>query len=284
MEMVPGMAHKKKGDEISFHNVWLEALTSRCPMWWCRTFTLDSSQYGLPQSRKRNYTVGFNRLRLPVEPRPPPQGLQGSGGYRLQDALHPGLPPFRESECTEQQRRNLFLYKHLAQERLSNSAGAIACVAADRNPRKDFGQWVRADGMVSTLRTCNELEWVFIFFPDGSLRMSRPVHPYERFALQGFQVTHCAGHLLTKSEVLLTTGNAMSVPVVGAVATEILRAMASWGLLAPSRLRPPLPCLHERARALERQRKRFALSTDIAFLDGWRLRLEGRAAKQPRVA
>lgn len=284
IEMVAGMSHKRKDEPTSFHHRWLDDLAEVAPMWCCRTFRLNSKDYGVPQFRERNYTVGFSKLRLPVAPRPPPQGLEDCMGGELRELLHPGLPPFRESECTQQQKHNIALFKDRAAARMPNAKSTIVCVQADRDPQKPFGQSVRLDGTVSTLRTGNEMEWLFGFSHGGELQMSRPVHPYERFALQGFQVTHCAGQWLTKKEVMLCTGNAMSVPVVGAVITSVLRSMASWGLLTPVQLRPHMPCLQEKAFTLDRRRKRMALSEEIAFLDGFRLRLEAKTAKMQRLA
>jgi site-specific DNA-cytosine methylase len=301
IEMVPGMAHKPRGQAMSFHEQWIEDMS---PMWSCQTFQVNSKDYGLPQCRRRNYTVGFNKSRLTMPPqppppeltlppRPPPLGLASCQGHcrwglQLQDVMHPGLPPFREEFCTPQQRANLQEFKRLAMEKLTDTGSTcdfVVCVQADRDPFKSsFGRLLRLDGSVSTLRTSNEMEWMLVFSLLGELKASRPVHPYERFALQGFQVSHCAGQQLSKSEVLLTTGNAMSVPVVGAIFTSVLRVMESEDVLKASCPRAPLRCcLEEELQQTQLELKRRCLQLDIAFLDAMRFCLEKKMAKRTRL-
>ena len=76
-----------------------------------------------------------------------------------------------------------------------------------------------------TLRCTNDLCWLIVMDASGTVHLSRPIHPMERFALQGFSARHAGW--LTKLEMLRVTGNAMSVPVVGAVFVGALCCLAT---------------------------------------------------------
>ena len=72
---------------------------------------------------------------------------------------------------------------------------------------------------------CNDPLWVLKFDHEARLILSRGLHPVERLSLQGFPPWVAAG--LSKSQLLLCTGNAMSVPVVGAALHMILKTLAN---------------------------------------------------------
>jgi hypothetical protein len=57
--------------------------------------------------------------------------------------------------------------------------------SVDRDPCRSYGAMVRRDGCCGTLRTSNEMIWLIWLSRDGSRSFSRPLHPMERFAVQG---------------------------------------------------------------------------------------------------
>ena len=107
----------------------------------------------------------------------------------------------------------------------------IATISLDRDLDSAFGDgWVRTDGRVATLRTCNELVWL-LSGESQAPWISRCLHPLERAYLQGFPPSALAG--LGKRDLLRTTGNAMSVPVVASVLSRLLNGLRPGAGLHP---------------------------------------------------
>jgi hypothetical protein len=173
----------------------------------------------------------------------------------------------REHLLSPQQRMNLLMSKQIAQRHGATTPGSIVCISLDRNPRREFGKWMRFDNLVCTLRTGNDLLWILMYNELGDLVLSRGLHPYERFALQGFPPI--IGESLSKQEILIATGNAMSVPVIGAVMNEVIKLLVTSGV---SPIANPPRCLETDA-AIKQLRKR-KLADEIASLDGESLRYE----------
>lgn len=226
IEMVCAQDSKSCGSNegSSFYKDWLTALATRMPEFCISCHRVNTADFLIPQHRLRLYTVGVRKSCssttsfpkvLPLARQPP----------RLlwRNVLHPALPHVREHALTQQQQLNLSIYKHMAMKRCA-WANPI-CISVDRDPLKGFGCFTRYDGLAMTLRCANELCWLLIMDADGSVHMSRPIHPMERFALQGFSARHARE--LTKGQMLQVTGNAMSVPVVGSVFLGALRCLAT---------------------------------------------------------
>ena len=133
------------------------------------------------------------------------------------ELLNKGLKPVDESHLSPQQKENFHRWA------LSPSPGQchgesgrfsppIFCISVDRNPEKKFGSYFRCDDAVPTLRTGNEMLWLLKFAADGSVTLSRCLHPVERLALQGFapELASC----VSKQTLVRATGNNFTVPVV----------------------------------------------------------------------
>jgi hypothetical protein len=263
IEMVEGMCQKPKNEEFSPHHVWMKELLMAAPMWQVAPWHLNTADFHLPQNRARVYTIGVNKFatcRFPVCPRPWPRTAPGHG---ITDLLHPGLDPIRETNLTPQRQINLMMLKHCVLKDPRHRPGTVCCVSVDRNMRTGFGKWFRVDSLICTLRTANELVWLLQFRSTGELCLSRPLHPLERFAFQGFPAT--VGQTLTKAEVLLVTGNSMSVPVVGSALGQILKTLLAAGVLQPRAAQPSSVSLAERVFRAGLKRK---LAEEIAALDG----------------
>ena len=55
------------------------------------------------------------------------------------------------------------------------------------SPRlRAFGSYIRTDGLAPALRCANDLLWLVWLGQTGEVTFSRPFHPLERLALQGF--------------------------------------------------------------------------------------------------
>ena len=182
--MVPGQDHQYRSGGVrqpSYYSQWLRDFSTKAPMFSLGSFVLDSRKYGLPQGRQRIYTVGLSRKFTATVPTRPLPFAQGDAPWSK--ILHPGLPPDREEHLTPQQKHNLkIVLKDIHQS--GNWTNPIS-FSADRNPKLPFGAMVRRDGCCGTLRTSNEMIWLVWLNQDGSRSFSRPLHPIERFAVQG---------------------------------------------------------------------------------------------------
>ena len=185
MEMVPAQDHCHKGAFRSDHSFWVEALAQRAPMWKVQKQLLNSAQFGLPQNRERLYTIGHNCNIVPHEPRfPMPIKASMPTEDQWHNILHEGLESNREKHLSTQQKLNLVMAKEIELRRRPGPMFLV--VSVDRNPRQAFGSYQRADGLTMTLRTANEMVWLLQVDSKGRTTLSRPVHPFERFGLQGF--------------------------------------------------------------------------------------------------
>ena len=240
VEMVPGILHRPQGQSRSYHETWVQELHRRAPQWHIQWWTLNTCSFGIPQDRERVYTVGMN-LRTVGVPATPPLDKLCRAHIRttlLAPFLHPRMPKVLESRLSPNMASNLKAYKQVIEPELkSGQLGSFACVSLDRCPSKDFGTWVRVDGMVDTFRTCNEHLWL-ISMGEGPAgpSVSRPLHPVERLGLQGFPTW--VGRHLSKRQLLEATGNSFSVPVVGCVLVQILNALAQAGVWTTTLPRP----------------------------------------------
>ena len=228
LEMVPGIAqnsHRPRGEEecsysFNYYEEWLCELQSRAPMYRLHTWALDTADY-LPQSRMRLYTVGIHRNFAPPGGLLPPSPPRNLWRAALPDLLHKGLCPIQEESLNPQQRQNLMVVKqHVALQPIGHG-GCISCISADRDPHQQFGQSTRHDGLVGTLRTQNELLWLYRVDAHGISVLSRCLHPVERFTLQGFRPEVAA--FFSKTDGMRVSGNAFSVPVVTDAFRQILQ-------------------------------------------------------------
>ena len=249
LEMVPGIRHKQQGHPRSYYEEWLQELRGRAPQWNIQSWSLNSSSFGLPQDRERVYTIGIHSRLVGIPATPPLDKLSRVSlrSTTLAQFLHPQMPKVLESRLTPNMAANLRAYKKILEpELLTGTLGSFACISLDRCPSKDFGKWVRVDGMVDTFRTCNEHLWLLSLGegPSGP-SISRPLHPVERLGLQGFP-SWVARHL-SKRQLMEATGNSFSVPVVGCVLVQVLNTVGSAGVWTTTMPRSvslpePAPC------------------------------------------
>ena len=93
----------------------------------------------------------------------------------------------------------------------------------DRSLDRAFPVLLRHDGTVGTLRASHELVWLIVWGHDGYAKISRCLHPVERFALQGFPPELAAG--LSKCQCLEWPGNSFSVPAMASAMAQCLRGL-----------------------------------------------------------
>ena len=248
VEMVPCIAHDTPrrgtsssgiGDEsMIFYEHWLQELHHEMPSFRVCSWLMQTSEY-LPQNRQRLYTVGFHRDVLGNALLIPPSLPSTAQMQRatLADILHRGLPAIREVDLSPQQRANLRIQQSTL---LANRprGPACFCIAIDRDPTLNFESGVRRDGSVFTLRTCNEMIWLFMVDAAGNTVLSRCLHPVERLSLQGFRPE--LGTFLSKAAMMRFTGNACTVPVITSVLRQAILPLARPSILGVPNVPRPL--------------------------------------------
>ena len=277
LEQVPGIDHNtgKEHEGESFLKEFLSDLQCRAPMWRIAPWRLNSADFNCPQSRPRLYIVGVSTYKCNFMPLPP-ASLQRQTS--LVGLLHVGITKNMESRLSSEQRGRLQAWKRVVARR-SPELPATICISLDRKTSGAFGEsWVRMDGLCCALRTQNEFLWIMHVDSTGKLDVSRCLHPLERFALQGFPCH--VSETLSKPQVLLVTGNAMSVPVVGAVVSQIMFALARTDEFGCQYVPRSIGNMLLVSSGLELHRKRRrSLQIAIATEDGERLDWEERLAQ-----
>ena len=161
-----------------------------------------------------------------------------------------------------QQRQNLQVAKQCVALRPNADRGCVSCISVDRDPHLKFGHSTRNDGCVGTLRTQNELLWLYKEKEDGTTVLSRCLHPVERFALQGFRPEVAA--FFSKADGIRVSGNAFCVPVVTHAFRHIIECF-----ITPTALGfPGLPPRVHRSRELEEVEQILKQSMQLNWLRG----------------
>ena len=199
-------------------------------------------------------------LQYPRAPLGPP--------LQLEDVLalgpEPDLPRNQEAYLKPVRRSDLQVLVHMSKIKTGwtkHGRPYWLTLPLHRDMEKTWGISWRADGLVETLRTMDEFKWVVRV---GELPyVSRCLHPVERLTLQGFPPALAV--TMSKRDLLRHTGNAFSVPVIGAVLYEVCCSLCEHGLLSEVRLPRPISMTNsdeELARQLRRARMR-ELSLEI---------------------
>lgn len=176
------------------------------------------------QSRRRVYIVGYKE----AGPAPSHQSklrdsLPALPRASLQEIIQPGLPNSDLELLPEGQRRNFHLYMRLLKRELRDPSlrGRFAVFHIDRDPRKKFGSSVRTDGLAKCLRAQHDRVFV-VSLGQKTPAVRRFLHPAEGCLLQGMSPSIVPPGM-TRRQVFEGVGNAMTVPVVGAVLVAVLR-------------------------------------------------------------
>ena len=247
VEMVPGMKHNtivhsstgRGDDRENLYNMWLQSLREDLPGFRIYSWMMQSSDY-LPQYRLRIYTVGISAEILGDGVMIAPSLPSSATHLRtsLSSALHMGLPALCEQSLKGQQRDNLMTMKQRLLAYRPRGTEVTCCLSVDRDPRKTFGENLRTDGCVCTLRTGNEMLWILMVDSAGIVTLSRCIHPVERLSLQGFCPDFA--QYLSKTTLLRCTGNACSVPVITSVFRQLLCPLANPSVLGLPNVPRPL--------------------------------------------
>ncbi len=219
LENVVGIGSRAEGAPESDLERFLRTLRSFLPREW-RVFTLRMDSHMVAQSRPRIYIVGH---------------VAWEGCRNVEDFL----PTYKAAELhdilldlpnddprlvlSEKQRRNLRLYLEIvkALPAYKHRACKYALFEVDRDPEKTRAH-VCVDQIAGCLRTSAQKYWVVsLWRSDPFPSVSRLLHNAERCRLQGIPPAAIPGGM-SRNMVQRGLGNAMTVPVIGAVLNAVL--------------------------------------------------------------
>lgn len=220
LENVKGMLNQTAGCKSPAAQV-VAKLQQRLPKWHVEILTCDSRCTA--QSRKRIYIVGYKMTDAAATPNMLRDRLPVLPPLSLEDIMMHGLPNALPSSLSPRERGNLNKYmKLLRKDRLTHKMrGRIAVLSIDRDPEKLFACQVRKDGFAPCLRASHHRVFL-VSFGKKHPEVSRLLHPAEACLLQGMH-PRIVPPGMTRAQIFRGCGNAMTVPVVGAVLVAVLR-------------------------------------------------------------
>ena len=235
--------------------------------WMVRVHKLDAKDFGLPQSRPRVYIAGIRRSRvvetmsdlLPERFRPAwshePSALPDAGGDaapstagpevgvrgmpNLADFMDKSLPPASRhalTTLTELQNKTIQDNKDALRNAMDDPSkrGRVAVCSASRSSGAKWGVQNRCDGLCSCLTTNNSDLYAFSLgegHANPALSLDRYLTVNERCLVQGFPPLPVLTALgLSEKHAVHALGNAMAVPVIGAVMTSVLHGLDPNGV------------------------------------------------------
>ena len=224
VENVVGMLYSTKACKERPIDTVVKQLRETCPGWSIEVHRLNSFDFGLPQSRSRLYIVGRKYCPENSELRMPP--LQN---FRRRLALGQCLEKSDNipGKYTDVQKKNIVDWKSLYKLELATPKflNQFAVVDASRTPTKrtTWGKTNKHPDKCQCL-TASRGQLLHVLALGArigrkrSLPLDRPMRNIERAKVQGFSgaVAQAAAHMST-ADAHRILGNAMTVPVVGAV-------------------------------------------------------------------
>lgn len=237
LENVEGILHYDAHHRRGIEEV-LERLESSAPDFKLSTLRVNSKNYSLPQSRPRVYIVGVRRDRM-LPNKSIFEPAKHTKSTYFPDWLVEKAPEHFHDVPDRLRTKKRKWDEHLDdKDRQARSFGKPRWGSANANIERDRdGKWstaARKDALFGTITTTDRLwVWVRVWPKVGrgtaespaSAAFQRYLMPVEALAMQGFPtkdpVLHQALDGLNDKQVLLGAGNAMSVPVVGAILAEI---------------------------------------------------------------
>ena len=198
------------------HAVWRRLRGCVDDKWRLEVLKMTSLSQG--QSRPRLYIVGWlqrsnagphSSLREQVPDLP---------NRRLSSILLP-LPDQVAASGRQAANLRLWLKRLRPYCEEKKRRGTLACVPMDRRPQKSFASF-RIDDCSPCLRASGTPLWI-ISLGEGTPRVCRPLHVYERCLLQGIDPLTIPGNV-RPSAIVRGCGNAMTVAIVGTVMFAVL--------------------------------------------------------------
>jgi len=231
--------------------------------WVVQVHQLDAKDFGLPQSRPRVYIAGIRRSRLiermstlrpeqfrlagSHEPSAGP-GANGRGAPshsgpevevrsmpNLADLMDKSLPPALRHAFTDRQNKTIHDNKEALRKAMDDTSnrGRVAVCSVRRSRGAKWGLQNRCDGLSRCLTTTNSDLYAFSLgegYANPALSLDRYLTVNERCLLQGFPpLTVLTALGLPEKHTVHALGNAMAVPVIGAVMTSILHGLGPHG-------------------------------------------------------
>ena len=212
--------------------------------WMLRVHKLDAKDFGLAQSRPRVYITGIRQIHVAKNMSPlTPERFRlavnheaSRGMPNLADIMDRSLPPTSSHALTELQHKTIRDNKkslHMAMDDASNK-GRVAVCKVSRSSEAKWGVQHRWDGLCCCLTTCNTDLYAFSLgegHANPALSHDRFLTVNERCLLQGFPPLSVLTALgLPEKHAVHALGNAMAVPVIGAVMASVLHGLDPNGV------------------------------------------------------
>ena len=220
-----------------------------------RVHKLDAKDFGLPQSRPRVYIAGIRRSRVidKMSALRPERfrlawshersaGPDADGGAapshgmpNLADFIDKSLPPASRHALTDRQNKTIQDNKEALQKAMDDTSnrGRVAVCSVNRGSGAKWGLQNRCDGLCRCLTTSNSGLYIFSLgegHANPALSLGRFLTVNERCLLQGFPpLTVLTALGLPETHTVHALGNAMAVPVIGAVMTSVLHGLDLHG-------------------------------------------------------
>ena len=209
--------------------------------WMVLVHTLDTKDFGLPHSRPRVFIVGIRRSRMEVNGKLMPEQFRlawshaPSAGPNLADIMDTSLPPASRHALTDLQNKTIQDNKDALKKAMDDTSrrGRVAVCSASRGSGAKWGVQNRSDGLSKCLTTRNTDLYAFSLgegHANPALSHDRFLTVNERCLLQGFPpLTVLTALGLPEKHTVHALGNAMAVPVIGAVLTCVLHGLDLHG-------------------------------------------------------
>ena len=160
---------------------------------------------------------------------------QRRGMPNLADIMDKSLPPASRHALTDRQNKTIQDNKEALQKAMDDTSnrGRVAVCSVSRSSGAKWGVQNRCDGLCSCLTTNNSDLYAFSLgegHANPALSHDRYLTVNERCLLQGFPpLTVLTALGLPEKHAVHALGNAMAVPVIGAVMTSVLHGLDPHG-------------------------------------------------------
>lgn len=218
LENVVGMLHKRAGKKAPIQKVMRILQRDLHGSWNIEVVRTNSHCTG--QNRKRIYIVGCREWCSPGRPIATrvQKIILKMGNSSLSSVIEPSLPNTDKSSLPETQQKKLRAWHKKFRDAFQDTTkqGMYGCFNVDRRPSSSWG-CMRCDGYVSCLRASAGEVWV-VSLGERKPTVNRKIHAAEVCLLQGFSPSDMPRDMIgSRRKMLSGMGNAMTVPVVGAV-------------------------------------------------------------------
>ena len=265
LENVMGMLRKGRTGGQAPVDIVLAKLRRRLPDWHIEMVLMNSTCTG--QSRKRVYVVGYVTTRV-AWPSPLQQALPRLPVAPLSSIVRTGHPNTPLHVLGDGLRRNLKKHLKLLTPKMNDKRfrGQFAVIEVDRNPERTWGAKARVDGLCHCLRAGHHQLFLISLGEGSNPKICRYLLVEEAAALQGISADIIPPGM-SRRVAFRGIGNAMTVPVVGAVMFGVLGRAAGGREVSDDDAQEAAPKHKKRKTASEKGSEESASSDVLSVSD-----------------